>query len=428
MSHRDESTDFSVDLYDLVTPIAHAVDAMSAAVSDHHLRVACLAQRLARELALPETTVSDVLLAAALHDIGAFSLDVKLDLMEFEDLQPGEHALAGYILLRDFEPFAVMADMIRFHHVRWRHGQGSAQDGAAVPEGAHLIHLADRAAVQVASGERVGDQLPRMRERLSAAAGEVFAPRHVEALLDIPASDEVWAALGSGDLAAVFRRAAEPRPTELDLRQMLEFARLLCRVIDFRSEFTATHSSGVAATAVALARHVGFEEADLELVEIAGYLHDLGKLAVPSEILEKTGKLTEDEWSVMRSHAHFSYQILDQCPALDVVKTWGALHQERLDGSGYPFGYSGDELGLGTRVLAVSDVFTALTEDRPYRQGMPRAAASACLQQMVRGQVIDADTVAVVEDHFEELDKIRQAAQAAAVREFAGFQAGLQGG
>jgi HD-GYP domain-containing protein (c-di-GMP phosphodiesterase class II) len=421
-------SEFRIDLFDLVTPIARVVDVMSAEVNDHHLQVAYLAFYLAKELDLPETEAYDVTLAGALHDIGAFSLEDRLDLLEFEDTHPGEHSIAGYILLRDFQPFVAMADLIRFHHLHWKNGEGAVEGGVPVPEGSHLIHLADRVAVQVSRDDDVLDQLPGICEKISRAGGDVFIPRHVDALLRLSEKDHVWTGLVSEDLAEAVRRSALGRSAQLDLDQMLEFSKLLCRIIDFRSEFTATHSSGVAATAVSLADYAGFSDHECKLIEIAGYLHDLGKLAVPSEILEKPGDLTDEEWPVMRSHAYFSYQILDLSEVLDVIKSWGALHQERLDGSGYPFGYSGDELSLGTRILAVSDVFTALTEDRPYRVGMQKGKALNVLKAMARNNEIDGEIVRVVEEHFDELNEVRDTAQSEAVRGYREFQKALHTG
>jgi len=104
---------------------------------------------------------------------------------------------------------------------------------------------------------------------------------------------------------------------------------------------------------------------------VGGHARD----AIPSEILEKRDKLTEDEWFIMRSHVYYTYQTLEPFEAFGIINSWGALHQERLNGTGYPFGYKEDDLPLGSRIIAVADVFTALTEHRPYRQGMEKKAA-----------------------------------------------------
>jgi len=123
------------------------------------------------------------------------------------------------------------------------------------------------------------------------------------------------------------------------------------------------------------ARAGGFNEEQLGLIETAAFLHDLGKLAIPSEIIEKRGKLTADEWFIMRSHAYYTHKVLDEIDIFRVINSWASLHQERLNGSGYPFGRKNGESPMGARIITIADIFTALTEDRPYRAGMARASA-----------------------------------------------------
>ena len=161
------------------------------------------------------------------------------------------------------------------------------------------------------------------------------------------------------------------------------------------------------------------------MFEIAAYLHDLGKLAIPSEILEKKGRLTDDEWSVMRTHVYFTYQILNPIEVLDVVSSWSSLHQERLNGSGYPFHYTAEELPLGARVMAVADVFTGITEDRPYRKGMGREQALGVLRGMAESRELDPGLVELLTRNFEEIDRARAAAQREAVREYREFREAL---
>ncbi|MCL5884638.1 MAG: HD domain-containing protein [Deltaproteobacteria bacterium] len=161
------------------------------------------------------------------------------------------------------------------------------------------------------------------------------------------------------------------------------------------------------------------------MFEIAAFLHDLGKLAVPSEILEKPGKLTEGEWNVMRTHVYYTYQILNSIEALEGIASWGALHQERLNGSGYPFRYTEDELPLGARIMAVADVFTSLTEDRPYRKAMPREGATRELHDMVERRELDETLVNLLLGHYDEIDRFRSAAQSKAVREYEEFRSAL---
>src|SRR5512143_3881091 len=133
-----------INLWNFVSPLAKTFDFMNPVLGDHCLRVAYLAMRLSEELGWPAWRRREAAIAGALHDIGAFSLAERLDLLEFESLDRGTHARAGYLLLREFKPFERIAETVLHHHLRWRDGRGGQVDGSPVPDGSHLLHLADR--------------------------------------------------------------------------------------------------------------------------------------------------------------------------------------------------------------------------------------------------------------------------------------------
>ena len=416
-----------INLWNLVSPLAKTFDLMNPALGDHCLRVAYLAMRLAEELGWPAWRRREAAIAGALHDIGAFSLSERLDLLEFESLDPGTHARAGYILLREFKPFERIAETVLHHHQLWGNGRGERANGSPVPEGSHLVHLADRTAVLFRKDEPVLAQIPGIRASIRERSGSWFVPAYVDALLRLCDRDYIWLEISSGAMEESLRHSLGMETIDTDIGEFVGFSRLLCRIIDFKSEFTATHSSGVAAVGRSLASLVGFSPQECQMFEIAAYLHDLGKLAVPSEILEKRDRLTQAEWGVMRTHAYYTYQILNPIEALNLVASWSSLHQERLDGSGYPFHVGGDDLPLGARLMAVADVFTGITEDRPYRKGMTREEAQGVLHGMAAKGELDARLISLLEKHFDAINRAREEAQAQAVREYEAFREALTG-
>ena len=164
-------------------------------------------------------------------------------------------------------------------------------------------------------------------------------------------------------------------------------------------------------TAETLAGLAGFSKREREYMRIAGLLHDLGKLAVPREILEKPGKLDKSEFDIIRAHTYHTYRILDTLEDFDTINTWGSFHHERLNGKGYPFHHDGDVLSLGSRIMCVSDVFTAITEDRPYRPGMPQKEVTGVLRSMVKSGSIDGSIVKLLEQNLEEVNGVRHVSQ-----------------
>lgn len=134
---------------------------------------------------------------------------------------------------------------------------------------------------------------------------------------------------------------------------------------------------------------------------MAGALHDIGKMAIGNDILEKPGRLTEEEFSRMKNHAGYTYMILSEVKDFDEVRDWAALHHEKLDGTGYPFGKKAEELNEPERLMACVDIYQALTEARPYKLGMSHDKACSILEDMVQKGWIDAAVTDKLRSCFE---------------------------
>lgn len=415
------NTEPEIPLFALVTCISKALDLVSPIMVNHHHQVAYIAHSLGVESGLEMKQLNELAIAGALHDVGAFSLRERLNIMAFETENPHQHAIQGYFLLNMFEPFGNIATLVQFHHVPWNGGGGSELNGKPVPLGSHILHLADRIAVQLGKQNEVLGQVKQIYARIEGKSGQMFVPQLVDAFRNFATKEYFWLDSTSSSLDSILLDKMRLEGIKLDLERLLSFTKMICRIIDFRNSFTATHSSGVAATAEELARLIGFSERDCRLMRIAGYLHDLGKLAVPAEILEKPAKLTEEEFNVMRSHTFHTHHILESLPGMEMVTEWAAYHHERLNGHGYPFHIEGRNLSLGSRIVAVADVFSAITEDRPYRKGMSSESALRVIQQMAADLALDFNIVSLLSLHFDHINSLRIAAQAASMEEYRQF-------
>lgn len=287
-----------------------------------------------------------------------------------------------------------------------------------MPLGSHILHLADRVAICANKQKEILAQSAEIYHKMECNAGEIFMPELVNVLQSLAQKEYFWCDLESNKLGAVLARAVVLPTIEQDIDDLLSLAKVFSHIIDFRSRFTSTHSSGVSATATALAKFARFTERECKMMTIAGYLHDLGKLAVPTEILEKPSKLTEDEFNIMRHHPYLTYRALEVINGLETINSWASFHHERMNGSGYPFHYTGADMSLGSRIMAVADVFTAITEDRPYRKGMSEENAMYTLQQMSDHSFLDSDLIALLEEHFDDINLARKIAQAASKDEY----------
>jgi putative nucleotidyltransferase with HDIG domain len=173
-------------------------------------------------------------------------------------------------------------------------------------------------------------------------------------------------------------------------RQFDSFVLALSTALDARDELTQLHSINVANYAMGIAQKLGLSVAACHWLRVAGLLHDIGKIGVPEAVLTKPGKLSDAEFDLMRQHAQHTFRILSKIEFTDdlaEVARLAAAHHERLDGSGYPDGLTAENLPIEARILAVADVFDALTQDRHYRRGMPVEKALDILFDLTPGQL-----------------------------------------
>lgn len=162
------------------------------------------------------------------------------------------------------------------------------------------------------------------------------------------------------------------------------------KVVDAKSPFTRGHSERVALFTDMIAKDIGLDDGKRRRLKRAALLHDIGKLGVSNEILDKPGKLDEAEWVAMRSHPGLGATILSRIAVFEELSRIAASHHERLDGRGYPNGLKGDEIDLDTRIVTTADIFDALTADRPYRAAMPASRAFEIMAADL-GTAIDPD-------------------------------------
>ena len=167
----------------------------------------------------------------------------------------------------------------------------------------------------------------------------------------------------------------------VDDKGLDEVARAFAEIIDAKSPFTYHHSTNVAKYARAVAYELGFEKQELRVINRAALLHDVGKLGVSSRILDKAGPLTQEERAEMQRHPLYTWEILQRVGAFSGFARTAALHHEKLDGSGYPWGVRGEDLDLPARILCVADMYEALTAHRPYRAGLGRETALKIIRE-----------------------------------------------
>jgi HD-GYP domain-containing protein (c-di-GMP phosphodiesterase class II) len=261
------------------------------------------------------------------------------------------------------------AEAIRALDEHWD-GQGRPRGlrADAIPLLSRIMCLAQSVEVFHAAGGR-----PAVRAMVRRRRGRWFDPRLVSVLEELLDDAISWRVLDTAPAELECEVAKHEPPDLVRVASPAEVDRVVAAfagIVDAKSHYTYQHSERVAELCVQMGHALGLRSIDLAGLRRAALLHDLGKLALPNRILDRPGPLTEDEFALVREHPRHSRRILARVPVLSGLGAIAGAHHERLDGSGYPDGLTGDQLDLPARILATADVYEALTAERPYRPAL----------------------------------------------------------
>ncbi len=440
-------------LAEIISALSFALDLTEGAVPGHALRCCLLGMRLGSELGFSDIELADLYPALLLKDVGCSSNAARMcqiigggddravkSGVKLEDwTKPHKPSFPAMRLLwdnvvPDRSPLLKAGRIVRIALTQHRNNEEMIQlrcdrgasivrkigmsvqtaqavrlldehwDGSGYPErltGTAISPLARVMAVaqhlDVFALERSPVQaMLVLRER----SGRWFDPQIVNAAESLHRQGSLWMqCLPAGNETGA-QRERSARSAVLDLapaqasRVGASHIDVICEafaeVVDAKSHFTFRHSVGVTDVSSAIGSAMGLKAERKQLLHRAALLHDLGKLRVPNSILDKPGKLNGEEWSVMREHPALTNAILRRVRQFHELAYIAGAHHEKLDGSGYPNGLCAEDLSLEARILAVADVYAALTEDRPYRRGFSREEALRIMERDASGR-LDAE-------------------------------------
>jgi HD-GYP domain-containing protein (c-di-GMP phosphodiesterase class II) len=263
--------------------------------------------------------------------------------------------------------------------------------GDAIPIYSRIALLA-----QVVDVFQTANGIEAANREIAHRTGTWFDPRLAAAFAGIAEQPEFWRRLRADDLQQeIFALEPAQSTSIVDDDYLDDIANAFAQVIDSKSPFTSGHSERVTLFTDLIAKQLGLSANQRRWLKRAALLHDIGKLGVSNSILDKPGRLDPGEWAAMKMHAAHTETILSRIAAFSELAAIAGAHHERLDGEGYPRGLKGDEIAFETRIITATDIFDALTADRPYRPAMPAAVALATMAEMV-GTAIDADCFAAL--------------------------------
>ena len=339
---------------------------------------------IGEKLGLPPKKLQQMYYAGLLHDIGKISIDPKL-LAKKEKLTKEEyniikmHTVYGSRILSTLPGLEDLALMVRWHHEWW--------DGTGYPDGlkGEEIPIEVRILCTIDCFDSL--QTPRLdRDRLSPEEAfkiiekdgrRHFGPQILDLVLEMITEKTLIPGKSSDRFLSLKEKYIDHPIQSSDQFGELETSnmaglypvlRLFARVIDAKHQYTKGHSTRVSILAKYLAGKMGLSPDLITTIEVAGLLHDAGKVSVPVEILDKKGPLDDNEWEIIKGHAPHSFEILSKISSLKDIANISGSHHERHDGTGYPKHLEGNEINRLAQIIAISDTYDAITSTRAYRK------------------------------------------------------------
>ncbi len=354
----------------LIEGVSYAIDIAEKSYMSHSKHVAFIVLILAKACDLTEEDRKNVYYAALLHDIGTSTVYNRL-----------QHANRGAQLIEKLNIDPLIDEAIRYHHETYN-GKGPFElKGSEIPIHAQFIYVAniiDEYLSRYRSSEpEVRDGLLDYLESKKAEINP-FLMEILGVLIQKPFFLLEYYEYDITEILKDKTRGFTDR--ELNQEDVEAYAKVFAEIIDSRNTFTLNHSKGIAAKMRKVATALHYDQEMIEEIYIAALLHDIGKLSVDNSILNKNGPLEPEERFSIEKHTYYSRWILKRIKGFEKIADWGSNHHEKLNGSGYPYGKKADELDTISRLIAIVDIYQALTESRPYREGMDdeRAWAIIC--------------------------------------------------
>ncbi len=370
---------------------ANFLSVMGETYVDHCVRTAYLTLRLCQEEKVDPVITKKLVFAAYFHDIGSIGKDFNyLTDPDYDIL----HSVDGYLLLKYKSPLKDWAKIILYHHTSYNnHIKDEPYSSLGLK-----ISICDR----FDDWERHNLPYDKVIQGIQNQSGKAFDPKDVEALKKVINNVDIKNDIKTGK----YKKVIEEYTNTLDfsMEEIEGYISMLASLFELYNDVTYNHSKTVAIVCAMLSNYMGYSESDNFKVYIAGLIHDLGKIFIPLSILDKPGKLTPEEYEVMKQHIVYSRTLTKDIFPLDIVDI-ATYHHERLDGSGYPNHYHHEDMNELEEIMQAGDVISALIAKRSYKEEYPYEKVKDILSTDVKYGKFNTKVVETFFDNHEEILK-----------------------
>ncbi|XMB72832.1 HD domain-containing phosphohydrolase [Mycoplasmatota bacterium WC30] len=364
---------------------------------EHGLRVAFTSLKVARELNFSNEEVFDLVIIALFHDVG-ISLSEMSDIVVNNKyginsilITSKEHCIFGEEVIECIPFMTNPKNILLYHH---EHADGSGLfgiTGSDIPIMSQIIYLLgilDHVYnFELASNNN--NIKEKMLRYVIENTDKLFLPKLVGAFLKVYSDGLFWDMLSNKVIFEEIDKELDDYVINIGYDRIRDLSSIFSTIIDLKSVFTSEHSSGLSTKMRRMIEYYHINEFHGIKLLIAADLHDLGKIAISNDILDKKGELTSAEFEEVKKHPTIAWECLRYFDEFQDLSEWIYNHHERLNGTGYPRGLSGKEIDFNSRLLSCLDIFQALGEKRPYRDLYSKDKAFEILNDMANDNLID---------------------------------------
>ena len=372
---------------------------------NHGKRIASLTAAMGRHIGLSKNELIGITACAILHDsaLSEHAASMRLGGEECA-LSMQLHCSKGE-KNASFLPFPCdVQGFIQCHHEFNDKSGAFGMNAEETPLGAQFIAIADDLDVRYALQAMPKNDIAELRSVIQRKSGTYYTRAATEAMLGILDSDFL-ACLSDDRIDVTFHKMMPEWTVSKPAVELMSLSEIVARITDYKSAFTAKHSMQIANRAHWMARSYGFDEETCAKVYIAAAFHDIGKLVTPTAILEKPGKLTSNEFTTIKDHVYWSYNMLKDVEGFDEICRWAVTHHRKLDGKGYPeLPDHYLELDFTCRLMACIDIYQAVRETRPYHDGRSHRETMDIMYGMADRGEIDKQITGDIDKEMAQFD------------------------
>ncbi len=366
-------------------------------IVSHGIETAYIVCMLADELGYSKDEIYYFAIISCMHDIGAYKTEELNKIKQFEVVETTRHSIYGYVIFNNNNITKNMASSVLYHHHSYKNKNKYIPE-IEISKLAFLIGLADRISILCNLLNYDEDKITNFIYKMNK---DFFDPKYIDVLYRLIESKGLINKIVSGDYRKHLLELIKNK--NLDMQLIKEYLLFLPISIDFFSFETSLHTVSVSSAAKKICEYMKLGQEYKEKIEIGAYLHDLGKVCIPKHILEKEDKLTKEEFEIMKKHVSYTREILEDARIDEELINLACNHHEKLDGSGYSKGLKEDDLSVGDKIISISDIFCALTENRHYKKSFSKNKVMQILSNMAQSNYIDKEMVDIVCRNYDEL-------------------------